>query len=145
MGPKSGNVEKPWVFKAFLKGSKKPRAFQEHELNSGPGRLGGGRGRVNPPPRRLVWRFWEVWRVCCLVGASTRLEARGLGGFRTVASPLLELAVLTLCLTAAKSNLFLVTEDFFLEEAISFFLVEVIVGRSLFWRFGGFGSKPLHA
>ena len=43
-------------------------------------RLGGGRGRVNPPPRRLVWRFWEVWRVWNLVGASTRLEARGLGG-----------------------------------------------------------------
>ena len=65
-----------------------------------------------------------------------------------MASPLLELAVLTLCLTGAKSNLFLVTEDIFLEEAISFFLVEAIVGRSLFWgfwRFGGFGSKPLHA
>ena len=31
----------------------------------GPDRLGGGRGRVNPPSRRLVWRFWglEVWRV----------------------------------------------------------------------------------
>ena len=23
----------------------------------------------------------EVWRICCSVGASTRLEARGLGGF----------------------------------------------------------------
>ena len=46
--------------------------------------MGGGRGRVNPPPRSLVWRFWEVWRVwrvCCWVGASKRLEARGLGGF----------------------------------------------------------------
>ena len=48
---------------------------------SEPDRLGGGRGRVNPPPRRLVWRFWEVWRVWNLVSASTRLEARGLGGF----------------------------------------------------------------
>ena len=76
---------------------------------------------------------------------STSLEARGLGGFRTVAWLLLELAVLTLCLTAAKSNLFLVTEDIFTEEAISVFLVEVIVGRSRFCRFGGVGSKPLHA
>ena len=25
--------------------------------------MGGGRARVNPPPRRLVWRFWGVWRV----------------------------------------------------------------------------------
>ena len=29
---------------------------------------------------KSIWRFWEVWRVRCLVGASTRLEARGLGG-----------------------------------------------------------------
>ena len=41
---------------------------------SEPDRLGGGRGRVNPPPRRLVWRFGGF------VTGSTRLEARGLGG-----------------------------------------------------------------
>ena len=40
------------------------------------------KGRVDPPPCGLVWRFggFRVWRVCCLGGASTRLEARGLGG-----------------------------------------------------------------
>ena len=54
---------------------------QPNEQGSEPDRLGGGRGRVNPPPRRLVWRFWEVWRVWCWFGGSTRLEARGLGGF----------------------------------------------------------------
>ena len=82
VGPKTGKVKKPLVFKAFLNGSKGAGVRQPNEQVSGPDRLGGGRGRVNPPPRRLVWRFWEVWRVCCLVGASTRLEARGLGGFR---------------------------------------------------------------
>ena len=52
-----------FVFKTFLKGSKKAKAFQEHERQAGPGRLGGGRWRVKPPPRRLVWKFWEMWRV----------------------------------------------------------------------------------
>ena len=47
---------------------------------SEPWRLVGGRGRVNPPPRRLVWRFWKVWRVWCWFEASTCLEARGFGG-----------------------------------------------------------------
>ena len=28
-----------------------------------------------------LFRGFRVWRVCCLVGASTRLEAQGLGGF----------------------------------------------------------------
>ena len=49
-------------------------------MTSEPWRLGGGRERVNPPPRRLVWRFWEVWRVWKLRSSSTRLEAEGLGG-----------------------------------------------------------------
>ena len=81
VGPKTGKVKKLLVFKAFLKGSSYPRGDSENEQLSGPDRLGGGRGRVNPPPRRLVWRFWEVWRVGCWFAASTRLEARGLGGF----------------------------------------------------------------
>ena len=78
--PKTGKVKKLLVFKAFLKGSKKQRASSENEQLAGPDRLGGGRGRVNPPLRRLVWRFVEVWRVGCSVTGSTRLEARGLGG-----------------------------------------------------------------
>ena len=60
-------------------------SFQPSE----PDRLGGGRERVNPPPRRLVWRFWEVWRVWNLVTASTRHEARGLGGLPTHRTPAL--------------------------------------------------------
>ena len=38
--------------------AKKPGAETENERPAGPDRLGGGRGRVNPPPRSLVWRFW---------------------------------------------------------------------------------------
>ena len=87
VGPKSGNVEKVLVSKSIFRASKKARLPQPNERLSGPDRLGGGRGRVNPPPRRLVWRFWEVWRVCCLVTASTRLEARGLGGLTPPARP----------------------------------------------------------
>ena len=49
---------------------------------SEPDRLGGGRARVNRPPRRLVWRVW------CWFKASTRLEARGLGGFESGACDL---------------------------------------------------------
>ena len=53
-------------FQRFFKfqGGRDPS--QPNEQPSEPDRLGGGRGRVNPPPRRLVWRFSEVWRVCCL-------------------------------------------------------------------------------
>ena len=90
VGPKSENVEKVLVFKAFLKGQRCDGDPGAGLQRSEPDRLGGGRGRVNLPPRRLVWRFCEVWVVCCLVGASTRLEARGLGGFmsyRLVSDP----------------------------------------------------------
>ena len=64
-------------------------AFQGSHEGSGaglrgaePDRLGGGRGRVNPPPRKLVWRFW---RFGGLVTASTRFEAKGLGGLISIA------------------------------------------------------------
>ena len=77
-GPKIENVGFSLVLPLLFEGSKEPRV-QEDEKSSEPWRLGGGRGRVNPPPRRLVWRFWEVWRVWKLRTASTRLEARGLG------------------------------------------------------------------
>ena len=39
VGPKSGNVEKVLVFKAFLKGSRGARVRQENERRSGPGRF----------------------------------------------------------------------------------------------------------
>ena len=51
--PKIGNVEKVLVFIAFFEGSRKPGAFQESEQRSEKERLGGGRGRVNLPPRSL--------------------------------------------------------------------------------------------
>ena len=52
--PKSGNVEKPLVFKGFFEGSRAARTPQEEERNCEPDRLGGGRGRVNLPPCGLV-------------------------------------------------------------------------------------------
>ena len=64
MGPKIENVGFSLVLPLLFEGSKAAEGRQENEKTSGPWRLGGGRGRVNPPPRRLVWRFWEVWRVC---------------------------------------------------------------------------------
>ena len=64
VGPKSENVEKVFVLQILFEGSRAAGAFQPNEQAIGKGRLGGGRGRVNLPPRRLVWRFWEVWRVC---------------------------------------------------------------------------------
>ena len=59
VGPKSENLKKVLVFKAFLKGSREPGVPQESKGAAEPDRLGGGRGRRNPPPRRLVWRFWR--------------------------------------------------------------------------------------
>ena len=63
VGPKSGNVEKVLVFKGFLKGQGSHEDARESLQRSGPDRLGGGRERVNPPPRRLVLEVLEVWRV----------------------------------------------------------------------------------
>ena len=82
MGPKSENVGFSLVLPLLFEGSRGPGVPQECQKPSEKYRLGGGRVRVNPPPRRLVWRFWEVWRVWCWFEASTRLEARGLGGFK---------------------------------------------------------------
>ena len=44
-----------------------------------PRTVGGGRGRVNPPPRSLVWRFWRFGGLLG-DGIYTPIEARGLGG-----------------------------------------------------------------
>ena len=57
VGPKSENVEKSLVLQAFLKGSRVPGGFWENEQLAENWRPGGGRGRVNPPPCGLVWRF----------------------------------------------------------------------------------------
>ena len=65
--PKTEQVENVCVFKGFLKGQKSHEYSREGLQVSEPERLGGGMGRVSPPPRRLVWRVWEVWRVCCRV------------------------------------------------------------------------------
>ena len=59
MGPKSENVGFSTVLPLLFEGSRAAAARQPNEQLSGPDRLGGGRGRVNPPPRRLVWRFWR--------------------------------------------------------------------------------------
>ena len=39
VGPKSGNVEKVLVFKAFFEGSREPRVIQDCEKHSEPERL----------------------------------------------------------------------------------------------------------
>ena len=80
MGPKSENVGFSLVLPLLFEGSKRPRAFQENEQTGERRRLGGGRGRVNPPPRRLDWRSWRFGGFGNWFKASTRLEARGLGG-----------------------------------------------------------------
>ena len=57
MGPKSENVGFSLVLPLLFEGSRPAGGRHRNERSSEPDRLGGGRGRVNPPPRRLVWRF----------------------------------------------------------------------------------------
>ena len=59
MGPKSENVGFSSVLPLLFEGSRAAGARQPNEQASEPDRLGGGRRRVNPPPRSLVWRFWR--------------------------------------------------------------------------------------
>ena len=80
VGPKTENAEKVLVLPLLFRRSRGPRVRQQNEQLSEPRGLGGGRGRGNPPPRRLVWMLWEV-RVCYWVTTSTRFEAQGLGEF----------------------------------------------------------------
>ena len=54
VGPKSENVEKALVLLLFFEGSRWPKVFSENEQTAEKYRLGGGRGRVNPPPCGLV-------------------------------------------------------------------------------------------
>ena len=53
-------VKKRMGFYCIFEGSEKQKAEAENELLAEKWRLGGGRGRVNPPPRRLVRRFSKV-------------------------------------------------------------------------------------
>ena len=52
--PKSENVEKPMVFVYLFEGQSGDEDSKEELQRSEPDRLGGGRGRVNPPPCGLV-------------------------------------------------------------------------------------------
>ena len=54
MGPKIENVEKSLVLPLLFEGSREPKGRQEYEKIGEKCRLGGGRGRVNPPPCGLV-------------------------------------------------------------------------------------------
>ena len=54
MGPKIENVGFSLVLPVLFEGSRLPRGDSENEQLSGPDRLGGGRGRVNPPPCGIV-------------------------------------------------------------------------------------------
>ena len=50
MGPKSENVGFSLVLPLLFEGSRGPRAFYRESAPERPERLGGGRGRVYPPP-----------------------------------------------------------------------------------------------
>ena len=87
-GAKSENIEISLVLPLLFEGSGWPRGFQENERTAEKWRLGGGRGRVKPPPCGLVGgfgRFGGFW-----FKASTRPEARGLGGFNLTEYNILE-------------------------------------------------------
>ena len=55
--PKIENVLPTAARSKFLKGQNGHEDSTEELQLSEPDRPGGGMGRVNPPPRRLVWRF----------------------------------------------------------------------------------------
>ena len=53
-GPKWAHKQNILIFTTHFEGSRRARVIQENDRRSGPDRLGGGRGRVNPPPCGLV-------------------------------------------------------------------------------------------
>ena len=63
VGPKTENVGFSLVLPLVFEGSKAAGVRQEDEMYSEPCRLGGGRERVDPPPRRFVWMFWEIRKI----------------------------------------------------------------------------------
>ena len=60
MGPKSENVGVSLVLALLFEGSRAAGGRQDGKESAERYRLGGGRGRVNPPPRSLVLRFWRL-------------------------------------------------------------------------------------
>ena len=54
VGPKSENVDFSLVFVYFFEGQSGHEYSRQELQVSSPDRLGGGRGRVNPPPCGLV-------------------------------------------------------------------------------------------
>ena len=77
--PKSGNVEKVLVFLRVKRGPAMPAERTTERV----GAVGGGRGRETLPLVGL-FRGFRVWRVWKLRIASTRHEARGLGGLMKI-------------------------------------------------------------
>ena len=51
--PKRAHKQEIHIFASDFEGPRGARVRQENEKLSEPDRLGGGRGRVNPPPRSL--------------------------------------------------------------------------------------------
>ena len=54
IGPQWAHKQLIFISTKDFEGSRVPGGCQEYERNSEPDRLGGGRGRVNPPPCGLV-------------------------------------------------------------------------------------------
>ena len=63
MGPKSENVGFSLVLPLLFEGSRLPRGDSEELQLSGPDRLGGGRGRVNPPLGDWFGGFGDLERL----------------------------------------------------------------------------------
>ena len=62
MGPKIENVSFSLALPLLFDGPREPRVSQECKQLAEKYRLGGGRGRVNPPPEEIVLEVLEVWR-----------------------------------------------------------------------------------
>ena len=84
LGPKSENVEISSVLNAFLKWSRGARVIQMNEHPRSPDRLGGGRGRVNPPPCGLVLRFGRFGGFGDRFGGVYTPRGKSLSGFLAV-------------------------------------------------------------
>ena len=54
IGPKWAHKQLILIFTEDFEGSRRARGIEMNEEGSSPDRLGGGRGRVNPPPCGLV-------------------------------------------------------------------------------------------
>ena len=57
--PKRAHKQNIPIFPTYFEGSGGVQGRQPNEQVSDPDRMGGGRGRVNPPRRSSAWRFWR--------------------------------------------------------------------------------------